>query len=235
MKSHNQAGEGSSPAPLGESITTRFARRTWLFDLDNTLHNASAHIFPQIHLSMMAYICRHLHVDEAEATRLRQTYWKRYGATLLGMMRHHGTDPRHFLQQTHDFPNLAAMVVSERGLKQMLNRLPGRKIVFSNAPQQYTEAVLALTGIRRLFETVYPVERFRFQPKPATAGFLHLLHKERLDPRRCIMVEDSLPNLETAKRLGMKTVWVSTSSHQPPCVDVKLSSVLDLPKRLGRL
>ena len=153
MKSHNQAGEGSSPAPLGESITTRFARRTWLFDLDNTLHNASAHIFPQIHLSMMAYICRHLHVDEAEATRLRQTYWKRYGATLLGMMRDHGTDPRHFLQQTHDCPNLAAMGVSERGLKQMLHRLPGRKIVFSNAPQQYTEAVLALTGIRRLFET----------------------------------------------------------------------------------
>ena len=235
MKSHNQAGEGSSPAPLGESITTRFARRTWLFDLDNTLHNASAHIFPQIHLSMMEYMCRHLNVDEAEATRLRQTYWKRYGATLLGMMRHHGTDPRHFLQQTHDFPNLAAMVVSERGLKQMLHRLPGRKIVFSNAPQQYTEAVLALTGIRRLFETVYPVERFRFQPKPATAGFLHLLHKERLDPRSCIMVEDSLPNLKTAKRLGMKTVWVSTSSRQPPCVDVKLASVLDLPKRLGRL
>jgi putative hydrolase of the HAD superfamily len=33
------------------------------------------------------------------------------------------------------------MVVSERGLKAMLQRLPGRKIIFSNAPQQYTEAV----------------------------------------------------------------------------------------------
>lgn len=235
MKRHQHPGEGSSTTPIEAPITSRFARRTWLFDLDNTLHNASAHIFPQIHLSMMAYICRHLNVDEAEATRLRQTYWKRYGATLLGMMRHHGTDPRHFLQQTHAFPDLAKMVVSERGLKQMLFRLPGRKIIFSNAPQQYTEAILALTGIRRHFVAIYPVERFRFQPKPATAGFLHLLHKERLDPRRCIMVEDSLPNLMTAKRLGMKTVWVSTSSRQPPCVDVKLASVLDLPSRLGRL
>ncbi|MFT3849259.1 MAG: pyrimidine 5'-nucleotidase [Propionivibrio sp.] len=206
-----------------------------MFDLDNTLHDASAHIFPHIHRSMMAYICRHLEIDEAEATRLRQTYWKRYGATLLGMMRHHGTDPRHFLRHTHDFPDLAAMIVAERGLSQMLHRLPGRKIIFSNAPQRYTEAVLALTGIRRCFSAIYPVERFRFQPKPAMAGFLHLLHKERLDPRQCIMVEDSLPNLETAKRLGMKTVWVSASSRQPPCVNVKLTSVLDLPKRLGRL
>ena len=117
----------------------------------------------------------------------------------------------------------------------LIDALPGRKIIFSNAPQQYTEAVLALTGIRRHFAAVYPVERFRFQPKPATAGFLHLLHKERLDPRACIMVEDSLPNLKTAKRLGMKTVWVSTCSRQPPYVDVKLASVVDLPKRLGRL
>ena len=235
MKSLLHEDAGSSPASAPESNGSRFKQRTWLFDLDNTLHNASAHIFPQIHVSMMAYICRHLNVDEAEATRLRQTYWKRYGATLLGLMRHHGTDPRHFLQQTHAFDDLASMVVSERGLKQMLQRLSGRKIIFSNAPQQYTEAVLKLTGIRRYFAAVYPVERFRFQPKPATAGFLHLLHKERLDPHRCIMVEDSLPNLETAKRLGMKTVWVSAASRQPPYVDVKLASVVDLPKRLERL
>ena len=233
MKSLTHSGDRSSSSR--EADASRISRRTWLFDLDNTLHDASAHIFPWIHRSMMAYICRHLNVDEAEATRLRQTYWKRYGATLLGMMRHHGTDPRHFLQHTHDFPDLAAMVVAERGLRQMLHRLPGRKIVFSNAPQKYTEAVLALIGIRRLFSAVYPVERFRFQTKPATSGFLHLLHKERLDPRQCIMVEDSLANLETAKRLGMKTVWVSTSSRQPPCVDVKLASVLELPERLGRL
>ena len=66
-----------SNAPSGVREThsafySRFARRTWLFDLDNTLHDAGQHIFPQIGRSMMAYICRHLEVDEAEATRLRQ-------------------------------------------------------------------------------------------------------------------------------------------------------------------
>jgi putative hydrolase of the HAD superfamily len=117
----------------------------------------------------------------------------------------------------------------------MLRRLPGRKIVFSNAPLHYTEAILALTGIVDCFDAVYTVERVRFQPKPAVGGFRHLLRAERLTAQRCIMVEDSLPNLQTAKRLGMKTVWVSTNTRQPSYVDARLASVLDLPQRLSRL
>ena len=35
------------------------------------------------------------------------------------------------------------------------------------------------------------------------------------------MVEDSLANLVSAKRLGMKTVWVSTGLRQSPFVDVE--------------
>jgi putative hydrolase of the HAD superfamily len=210
-------------------------QRTWLFDLDNTLHNAGAHIFPQIHRSMVDYISRFLNVDKAEATRLREFYWRRYGATLLGLMRHHDADTRHFLHHTHQFPDLHRLVITERGLKAMLQRLPGRKIIFSNAPLIYTEAVLAISGIRRCFDAVYSVERLRFQPKPAIAGFLRVLRDEGLNPRSCVMVEDTLPNLKTAKRLGMKTVWVSTCTRQSPCVDVKVRSVLDLPQRLGQL
>ena len=228
-----EAATRTPTAPLDRA--SHRTQRTWLFDLDNTLHNASAHIFPQINRSMMAYICHHLNVDEAEATRLRQHYWQRYGATLTGLMRHHDTDPGHFLHHTHQFPNLKDFMIVERGLKAMLQRLPGRKIIFSNAPHKYTESVLAISGIRRCFDAVYTMERLRFQPKPDIAGFLHLLKTESLNPRSCIMVEDTLPNLITAKRLGMKTVWVSTCSRQPPYADVKVASVLELPKRLGRL
>ncbi len=209
--------------------------RTWLFDLDNTLHNASQHIFPFINRSMTAYICQHLNLDEAAAASLRQNYWQRYGATLLGLIRHHDTDPRHFLHHTHQIPDLPGMIVAERGLKMMLQHLPGRKIIFSNAPRIYTEAVLGNIGIRRCFDEIYSVEQLRFKPKPTIAGFLHLLRDEHLDPRSCIMVEDTLPNLKTAKRLGMKTVWVSACTHGSPLVDVKIRSVLDLPTRLGRL
>ena len=207
----------------------------WLFDLDNTLHKATPHIFPHINRAMREYIERHLGLDQQAANRLRQDYWQRYGATLLGLMRHHDTDPRHFLWETHQFPNLEQMIVFERPLRHALRRLPGRKIVFSNGPRHYAEAILDLTGLRHCFDAVYAVDNVRFQPKPMLAGFRALLGAERLDPRRCIMVEDSLVNLVSAKRLGMKTVWVSTGLRQSPFVDVKVSSVMQLPKRCAQL
>ncbi|MDD5248820.1 MAG: pyrimidine 5'-nucleotidase [Rhodocyclaceae bacterium] len=211
------------------------AAPTWLFDLDNTLHDASPHIFPHLHRSMREYIERYLGVDTAEATRIREAYWSRYGATLLGLVRHHGTDPRHFLHHTHQFADLPRMVVYDRAVGAMLRKLPGRKIVFSNAPLAYTEAVLAIAGIRRQFDAVWTIERLRFQPKPQLAGFLRLLRRERLNPKSCVMVEDSAPNLFTAKRLGMKTVLVSRSPRVPAHVDLRLQSVLDLPRHLARL
>ena len=212
-----------------------FAGRTWLFDLDNTLHNATPHIFPHINRSMRQYIERHLGVDESEATRIRQDYWIRYGATLRGLMRHHGTDPKHFLWETHQFPDLRRMLDFEKPMLHALRKLPGKKILFSNAPRHYTDAILEITGLDRCFSATYSVENLRFQPKPMLAGFRTLLRAEHLDPNRCTMVEDSLPNLISAKKLGMKTVWVSTSLRQSPFVDIKIKSVLQLPERCGRL
>jgi len=212
-----------------------FAGRTWLFDLDNTLHNATPHIFPHINRSMRQYIERHLGVDESEATRIRQDYWIRYGATLRGLMRHHGTDPKHCLWETHQFPDLRRMLDFEKPMLHILRKLPGKKILFSNAPRHYTDAILEMTGLGRCFSATYSVENLRFQPKPMLAGFRTLLRAEHLDPKRCIMVEDSLPNLISAKKLGMKTVWVSTSLRQSPFVDIKIKSVLQLPERCGRL
>ena len=83
-----------SPAPV------------WLFDLDNTLHNASHAIFPALKANMNAYIAQVLgdglvpaDIDLVNATRIK--YWQLYGATLLGMIKHHGVRADHFLHQTH--------------------------------------------------------------------------------------------------------------------------------------
>ena len=127
------------------------------------------------------------------------------------------------------------MLDFEKSMLHALRKLPGRKILFSNAPRHYTDAILQLTGLDRCFSATYSVENLRFQPKPMLAGFRTLLRAEQLDPKRCIMVEDSLPNLISAKKLGMKTVWVSTSLRQSPFVDIKIKSVLQLPERCGRL
>lgn len=197
----------------------------WIFDLDNTLHNATPHIFPHINRAMTAYLQQHLQLDEAAAGELRRHYWQRYGATLLGLMRNHGINPRHFLWHTHQFADLRRMVIGEPLLRHALRRLPGRKFVFSNAPVHYAQAVLRILGISDLFEAVFSIERVRFRPKPDAYGFLRLCRAHHLRPQRCIMVEDSLENLRTAKRLGMKTVWVARAERAPAYVDVRVTGI----------
>lgn len=203
---------------------------TWIFDLDNTLHDYRARIMPHVSRSMTEFLQRDLGVPEEEAAMLRQTYLRRYGATLAGMMRLHGTDPRRFLEETHRVPGLERMVSAELGLRHALKRIPGRKLLFSNAPLHYAVRVLRALRIQALFDALYCIERARFHPKPSPRGYRLLLRAERLVPGRCVLVDDMLENLRAAKALGMKTVWVSREARVPPAVDIRVASVLSLPR-----
>jgi putative hydrolase of the HAD superfamily len=211
------------------------ATKFWIFDLDNTLHDARPHIFPHINRSMTAYLQQQLQLDETAASDLRVHYWQRYGATLSGLMRHHGTDPQHFLRETHRFPNLPKMVLRDPRLRHVLKALPGRKVVFSNAPQLYAHAVLKLLRVDDLFDDVIAVEHTRYRPKPDIFGFMRVLKKHRVKAAQCVMIEDSIENLHAAKRLGMRTVWVNSGQQNSSCVDVKIRDVMQLPKALHRL
>jgi putative hydrolase of the HAD superfamily len=95
--------------------------------------------------------------------------------------------------------------------------------------------VLGLLGITDLFDGVFSIEQTRFRPKPDTYGFLRLCRSNHLKPGRCIMVEDRVENLRTAKRLGMKTVWVTKSARAAACVDVKVARLMQLPRMLAYL
>jgi putative hydrolase of the HAD superfamily len=210
------------------------SRRVWIFDLDNTLHDARSRIFPSMHEQINAYLRRNFGVDEAGANAMRQDFWQRYGTTLRGLMRHHGTDPRHFLAETHVFPELADMVVRENALKHALARLPGRKLVFSNAPRAYVEGVLRALRLGRFFDAVYTIEDTGYRGKPSLHGFHVLLRNHDLDPHRCAFIDDMLENLRAAHRLGMSTVWVSATRRRVPYVDLRVRSITELPRLVFR-
>ena len=105
-------------------------RSVWFFDLDDTLHDASHAILATIDRRMTDYVVHHLELEEPDANQLRLTYWRRYGATLLGLTRHHAVDPHHFLEDVHDIP-LDRIAPDDR-LSRLLERLPGRRFVFTH-------------------------------------------------------------------------------------------------------
>ena len=210
------------------------SRRVWIFDLDNTLHDARPHIFPSMHTQINDWLRQAFGVDEEGANEMRRGFWQRYGTTLKGLMRHYGTDPARFLRETHRFPELGGMVVREGALHHALALLGGRKLVFSNAPRHYVEEVLQILGLRRYFDAVYTIESTRYRPKPSLHGFRMLLRAHNLDAHRCAFIDDMAENLRAAKKLGMSTVWVSPRTTRPAYVDLRVTSVTQLPRLVFR-
>lgn len=235
----------------------------WLFDLDNTLHNASHAIFPAINANMNAFMAQALAIDGVPAdadtvNAARLAYWKRYGATLLGMVKHHQVRAEDFLREAHRFDDLTTMIRAERGLGSLLKRLPGRKILLTNAPRRYSHDVLRHLGLHRHFAKHIPVELMlvhrQLSPKPSKRLLRKLVARERSVARRFILVEDTVDNLKAAKALGIRTVWVTQylnmrpklqqgAGHlpspeftkRPAYVDVKVKSIRQLSTKLRRL
>jgi len=216
----------------------------WFFDLDDTLHDASHAIFHAIDSRMTSYVERHLAVDRAEADRIRRHYWLRYGATLLGLVRHHGIDPHHFLRETHDF-EVAGLLRAERGLGSLFARLPGRKVLLTNAPESYARAVVRALAIDRHLGARYTIETMRlhgtFRPKPSPSMLRHMLARERVPKGLAVLVEDSATNLRAARAAGFRTVLVTGRRRGPSrrprtgYVGLRVGSVLEIPRARARL
>jgi len=184
----------------------------WLFDLDNTLHDASRAVFWRLNGSMTDYIAQQLGLPREDADRLRVHYWRRYGATLLGLERHHGIRAAHFLAQTHVLPGLEAQLHMRPADRAALQSLPGRKFLLTNAPAEYAKRVLTALDLASCFEGVIAIEGMRvfgdLRPKPDARMLRIVMARHKLPASRCILVEDTVANLKSARRVGLRTVWM---------------------------
>lgn len=214
------------------------AGRVWLFDLDNTLHNASASAFGEVNVGMTDYIVTHLGVDATVAGTLRHAYWLRYGATLLGLVRHHGVNGAHFLHHTHLLPGLEQRVHGHAHDFSALARLPGRRYVLTNAPADYTLRVLKALGIGHWFDGVLTIEDMRmfgeWRPKPDTRMLRRMAARLRVAPERCVLVEDTLVHQKAARQVGMGTVWMQRWTRQADWGQAAVTRVCRRPAYVDR-
>jgi putative hydrolase of the HAD superfamily len=219
-------------------------KRLWLFDLDDTLHDAGAASMPGINAAMTEYVQRELKLTRDEADALRRRYWLRYGATLLGLVRHHGVKPAHFLHDTHRLPGLEQRVRGHRHDLAAIARLPGRKIVLTNAPRAYALRVLRALRIEQVFDAVLSIEDMAMfgtlRPKPDTRMLRALCARLRVRPSRCMLVEDTLRHQKAARSIGMRTAWLlrylgarhgrAASAGRPQYVDHRLRGLRGLAR-----
>lgn len=221
--------------------------RVWLFDLDDTLHDAHRSAMPALSLAMGQYIERELGLCRTESDALRRQYFLRYGATLLGLIRHHAVKAAHFLHHTHQLPGLEDAVRSHPHDVAALAALPGRKYILTNAPRAYALRVLTALELLPLFDGVFTIEDMamfgHLRPKPDARMLRRLAARLGVPPSHCVLVEDTLQHQRAARRVGMKTVWMRRWIHglparahdrarRPPYVDFKVRSLRELRRRL---
>ena len=193
-----------------------------IFDLDNTLYPAEKQLFSLIDVRINRYMTEVVGIPAPEVDALRRDYWRLYGVTLQGLIRHHGVDPEDYLFFVHDV-DVASHLAPDPALREVLASLPQRKAVFTNGSLCHADRVLSALGIEDMFEKVYDIRIAAYQPKPYPEPYHAVLAELGTTADRCIMIEDSRDNLHTAKKLGMGTILIG-DGQTPEFVDVHLDN-----------
>ncbi len=201
---------------------------TWIFDLDNTLHDTGRALFPVINKKMNSYIQNLLNINEFEADKIRQDYWMNYGSTLKGLMKNYAVNPNHFLNKTHSINNFNDLIFPATNLIKILSSLNGRKILFTNAPKVYALTIVNHCKIGKYFEDFHFIENSNFNGKPSKETMRKFLAKYKIE--RAYFVDDERENLKVAKQLGIRTIWIHKSIKKPIYVDKKINSLKELQK-----
>ncbi|MDJ0943786.1 MAG: pyrimidine 5'-nucleotidase [Kiloniellales bacterium] len=199
------AGRGR-PAPRTEEV------EVWLFDLDNTLYPPSSRLFDQVDRRIKAFVQDFLGLDLEAAHRLQKDYFHEFGTTMRGLMTNHGMEPEGYLDYVHDID--LSPIAPAPGLDATLDRLPGRKLIFTNASTPYAERVLDRLGLRRHFEAIFDIAAADYEGKPHPGAYHKLIAQHEVAPERSVFLDDIARNLEPAAALGITTVWVAHDDHR---------------------
>ena len=204
------------------------------FDLDDTLYPNTNGLWEAIRLRMTDYLRDQLGFPPEEIQEIRQTYYETYGTTLRGLQNHHEVDEDEYLSFVHNLP-LDEYLSADGELRKMLESLPQRKWIFTNADARHAKRVLQTLGIEDCFSGIIDVRALDFLCKPDRQAYSRALELAgENNPENCVLLDDSIRNLVPAHQAGFTTVLVG-SAEQNQAADYSVASLKDLPRVFTQL
>ena len=215
--------------------------KSFIFDLDGTLYGQHLleKIFGQVSTRMGLFISEKLNVDLKKAKELQTNYFHKYNTSLNGLMIHHDIDPQEFLREVHSI-NLDFMK-KDITLREELLKLDAKKYIYTNGSVAHIEQIIKSLGVEDLFDDTFDIVEANYVPKPSIESYKNMIKKFNIDPKKSCFVEDIAINLEPAKKLGMKTVWIKNTeywgkkSSDGDFIDLKVKDVCSLLKEINIL
>ena len=231
QSSRTSRGGASEAAPIARRGFE--ATRVWVFDLDNTLYPADCNLFSQVDQKMGEFISRYLGVPFIYARHLQKTYYRQFGTTLCGLMKVHRMDPKPFLDYVHD---LDLSVMREHPeLAAAIDRLPGRKLIFTNGSRGHAERVAAKLGVLHCFEGIFDIADADYVPKPTASCYDHFCRVHGVEASASAMFEDMPHNLQAPHALGMTTVLVRSDANYDHPVQQMIRGWVEPPEHVHHM
>lgn len=110
-----------------------------------------------------------------------------------------------------------------KGAKETISKIQATLAVVSNSRLHRVIHSLKIAGLTDFFEKrVYSAEMVE-KPKPDPALYILASHKLNLDPKECLVVEDSFSGVTAAYKAGMNVIGFLGASHIHNGHDVKLT------------
>lgn len=207
---------------------------TIFFDLDDTLYPAKSGLWNGVRDRINLYMRERLGIPADQASALRQTYLEQYGTTLLGLHHHYQLDVGEFLDFVHDLP-LRDYIQPTPELRSILEALPARKFIFTNADVKHAQRVLNVLELDGCFDGVLDILEMwpNCKPMPATFEMVFKL-AGGTHPEQCAMIDDLPRNTRAARQHGIFSILygVHGSTASPSDADAILTDWQTLPALL---
>ena len=211
--------------------------KNFIFDCDGVLYDDLEGVFGQVSKRMTEYISQKLDLSLEKAKELQTNYFHKYNTSLNGLMIHHDINPQEFLKYVHDI-NLD-FLKKDLKLRKELIELKTKKFVFTNGSHEHASNITKTLGISDLFDGFFDITDCNFIPKPSIEPYRKLIDKFNIKPSETVFIEDIAINLEPAKKLGMKTVWLKNNEYwgkkdsDKKFVDLKIENLSSFLKEIN--
>ncbi|KAG6538305.1 hypothetical protein ZIOFF_003420 [Zingiber officinale] len=240
-----------------------------LFDLDDTLYPLSSGISTECLRNIGDYMIERLGIDPRKVPDFCYLLYKNYGTTMAGLRaigyKFNYDDYHSFVHGRLPYEKLKPDPV----LRHLLQSLPIRKVIFTNADKIHAVKVLKRLGLEDCFQGIICFETLNLQPsdsdqqsvvngifdivghfsrpnsgvelpktpilcKPSVEAMEHALRIAGINPETTIFFDDSIRNIQSAKRVGLHTVLVGTS-HRVKGADHALESIHNVKEAFPEL
>lgn len=205
---------------------------TLMIDLDDTVYPADSGVWQAIRQRIDLFVAEKFQLPMEDAIQLRHKLFLEYGTTMRGLQAAYHIDEDEYLAFVHHIP-LSDYLKPDPDLADILRRIPQRKIIFTNADTAHARRVLAVLELEDCFDEIIDIKAIAPYCKPMLPAFeIALRRVGGPDPAGCVLVDDQIHNIRTARELGMFAVRVSAASPDP-AANATIARLVELPAVLA--